>query len=71
MKAMPNQLVTPQPLILYQTEDSRTKLEVCLQSDSIWLSHAQMARLFDTTIANINIHIKNILEKDEYCEAIV
>jgi hypothetical protein len=34
----------------------------------VWLSQAQMARLFDTTIPNINIHIKNIYEENELSE---
>jgi hypothetical protein len=55
----------PQPLILYQTEDGKTRLEVRLQDESVWLTQAQMAALFDTTIPNINMHIKNIYEENE------
>jgi len=58
----------PQQLILYQTEDGRTKIEVRLQDESVWLTQMQMARLFDTTVANINIHIKNIYEENEIPE---
>jgi hypothetical protein len=57
-----------QQLILYQTEDGRTKIEVRLQDESVWLSQAQMAQLFCTSIANINIHIKNIYEENELAE---
>jgi hypothetical protein len=57
-----------QQLILYQTEDGRTKIEVRLQDGSVWLNQVQMARLFDTTVANINIHIKNIFEENELSE---
>jgi hypothetical protein len=54
-----------QRLILYQTEDGRTKIEVRLQDESVWLTQAQMAWLFDTTKQNIGLHIKNILEEHE------
>ena len=57
-----------QQLILYQTEDGRVKVEVRFQDDSVWLSQAQMAQLFDTTVANINTHIKNIFEENELPE---
>jgi len=57
-----------QQLILYQTEDGRTKVEVRLQDESVWLNQTQMTQLFDTTIPNINIHIKNILEENELSE---
>jgi len=54
-----------QQLILYQTEDGRTKIEVRLQDESVWLNQVQMAQLFDTTKQNIGFHIKNILEEHE------
>ena len=57
-----------QQLIIYQTEDGRTKIEVRLQDESVWLNQAQMAQLFDTSVANINIHIKNIFEENELPE---
>ena len=55
----------PQQLIFYQTEDGRTKIEVRLQDESVWLTQVQMAQLFDTTRQNIGLHIKNILEEYE------
>ena len=36
-------------IILYQTEDGKTKLEVRLEHESIWLTQAAMAELFQTT----------------------
>jgi hypothetical protein len=59
---------TNQQLILYQTEDGRTKIEVLFQDESVWLSQAQMAQLFDTTKQNIGIHIKNIFDEKELTE---
>jgi hypothetical protein len=61
-------MTEPQQLVFYQTEDGQTKIEVHLQDESVWLSQAQMAQLFDTSIPNINIHIKNIYEEGELPE---
>ena len=44
-------------IILYQTEDGKTKLEVRLEHESIWLTQAAMTELFQTTTANINMRI--------------
>lgn len=52
-------------IILYQTEDGKTKLEVRLEQESIWLTQAAMAELFQTTTANINMHIKSIFAEGE------
>jgi hypothetical protein len=58
----------PQQLIIYQTDDGRTKIEVRLQEESVWLTQAQMAQLFYTSVANINIHIKHIFDENELSE---
>src|ERR1017187_2633787 len=52
-------------LILYQTEDNRTRIEVRLENETVWLTQAQMAELFQTTIPNVSMHIRNILEEGE------
>ncbi len=52
-------------IILYKTEDGDVKLEVRLEHESMWLTQAAMAELFQTTIANINIHIKSIYSQSE------
>ena len=57
-----------QELIIYSTEDGKTKISVRLQDENIWLTQAQMAQLFNTTVANINIHIKNIFKENELTE---
>jgi hypothetical protein len=49
-------------LILYQTEDHRTRVDVRLSDGTVWLTQAQMAELFQTTVANVNIHLKSILK---------
>lgn len=58
-------------ILLYQTEDGRTRVECRFEDETIWLSQALMAELFQTTAANINIHIKSILEEGELAEATI
>lgn len=55
-------------IVIYQTENGITKLEVRLENETVWLSQKLMAELFQTTIANINIHLKNIFEEGELVE---
>ena len=52
-------------IILYQTEDGRTRLEVRLEQETVWLSQAQMVELFQTTKQNVSLHIKNLFQEGE------
>lgn len=52
-------------IIIYQTEDGRTKIDVRLEKETVWLSQRMMAELFQSTVPNINMHIKNIYEEGE------
>jgi hypothetical protein len=52
-------------LILYQASDGRTRLEVRLENETVWLSQSQMAELFQTTIPNINMHLRNLFQDGE------
>jgi hypothetical protein len=52
-------------LILYQTEDGRTKIEVHLQGETVWLTINQMAELFQVDKSGISRHLKNIYETGE------
>lgn len=52
-------------LILYQTEDGKTRLEVRLQDDTVWLTQKMMADLFQVAVPTINEHIKNIYAEGE------
>ena len=51
-------------IVLYQPNNS-LKLEVRLEDETVWLSQAQMSELFQTTVPNINLHLKNIFEEGE------
>ena len=55
-------------IVIYQLDDGRTKIDVKLQDDTVWLSQQQMADLYDTTKQNISLHIKNIFEEEELIE---
>jgi hypothetical protein len=52
-------------ILLYQTEDGRSEINVRFDEGSVWLTQAQMADLFQTTKQNISLHIKNIFEDKE------
>jgi len=52
-------------LIIYKTEDGITKLEVRLENETVWLTQKLMAELFQTTIPNINMHLKSIFDEGE------
>jgi len=52
-------------LILYQTEDGHTRLEVRLENETVWLTQNQMAELFQTTQQNVSLHLQNIYEEGE------
>ena len=55
----------PGEILLYQTEDGKTRLEVQFQGETVWLSQAQMAELFQTTKQNVSLHIRNIYDEHE------
>ena len=56
-------------LIIYQTETGETKIDVRFQDETVWLSQQLIAELFQTTVPNINMHVKNIFEEGELKES--
>ena len=44
-------------IIIYQTKDGQTKIDVVVEDETVWLAQAQMAELFQTTKQNISLHI--------------
>ena len=52
-------------IVIYQTADGQTQIDVKMQDETVWLTQETMAQLFDTTVPNINMHIKNIYEDEE------
>jgi hypothetical protein len=55
-------------ILLYQTEDRRTRIEVRLENDTVWLNQLQMAELFQTSKQNVSLHIQNIFQERELKE---
>lgn len=52
-------------IIIYQSEDGATKIDVRMEDETVWLTQAQMAELFQTTPQNITLHIKNVYSEGE------
>ena len=52
-------------IVIYQAEDGRVKIDVRLEKETVWLSQKMMADLFQTSVPNINMHLKNIFEEGE------
>lgn len=52
-------------ILIYQTEDGKTKIETKLQDETVWLTQEQMADLFQKSRSTINEHIKNIFVEKE------
>jgi len=56
-------------IIIYQTESGETKLDVRFESETVWLTQDQMAKLFGKAKSTINEHIKHIFEEGELEES--
>ena len=52
-------------IILYQTDDGQTKIQVKMEDETVWLTQDQMAELFEKSKSTINEHIKNIYGEKE------
>ena len=68
MKKKKEQTPTKSELILYQTEDGHTHIEVRLQDETVWMSQLAMAELFQSTKQNISLHLKNVFDEGELLE---
>ncbi|MBT8368920.1 MAG: virulence RhuM family protein [Deltaproteobacteria bacterium] len=55
-------------ILIYQTEDSRTRIDVRLEAETVWLPQAAMAELYQTTKQNVSLHLKNIFSEGELVE---
>lgn len=58
-------------IIIYQTADGLTKIDVKVENDTVWLSLEQMAELFQRNKSTISRHIKNIFEEGELNREVV
>ena len=52
-------------VLLYQTDDGKTHIDVRLQGETVWLTQTQMTELFQTTKQNVSLHLKNVFDEGE------
>lgn len=55
-------------IVIYQSNDGKTKIDVRFEDETVWLSQAQLVELYQTSKANISEHIKHIFEEGELDE---
>ena len=51
--------------LIYRSESGAIKLEVRFDHETVWLTQHQLAELFQTTVPNISMHLRNIFEEGE------
>jgi hypothetical protein len=66
---LPEKRTPSSEILFYQTEDGRNRIEVRLEDETVWLTQATTAELFQTTPQNITLHLKNIYGEAELNEA--
>lgn len=66
---MSNEPMPQSEFILYQTEDGRTRIQCRFENETLWLTQAQIAELFQTTPQNVTLHLKAIFAEGELDEA--
>lgn len=52
-------------VILYTTEDGRSRIQLRAEEQTVWLTQREMAELFDVSTDNVGLHLKNIFEDGE------
>ncbi|MFV9645830.1 MAG: hypothetical protein ACNYWU_08420 [Desulfobacterales bacterium] len=50
-------------LLIYQTDDGKTRIDVRLENETVWLSQKLMAELFQVFVPTVNEHIRNLYEE--------
>ena len=55
-------------IVLYQTEDGDTRVECRFAEGTIWLTQVLIAELYQTTVPNVSLHLKNIYGEMELSE---
>ena len=58
-------------VIIYTANDGKTKIDVKLEEETLWLTQAQMCELYQTSKSNVSEHIKHIFEEEELNEVSV
>lgn len=52
-------------IIIYQTDDGNTQIDVRFENETVWMTQAQMAELFQTTKQNVSLHVNNVYKECE------
>lgn len=52
-------------IVIYQTDDGNTQIDVRLENDTVWLTQSQMVELFQTTKQNVSLHVNNVYKEGE------
>jgi len=60
-----NSLQNETNILIYQTEDGNTKIDVRLENETVWMTQKAIAELYQSTKQNISLHIKNVFEEKE------
>lgn len=69
MKKQKNAVISDSgEFILYQTEDGRTRIQCRFAEETIWLTQAQIAEMFQTTPQNVTLHLKALFAEGELVE---
>ena len=58
-------------IVIYQSENGDTKIDVRFVDETVWLTQAQLCELYQTSKANVSEHIKHIFEEGELIEVAV
>ena len=59
----------PTEMVLYQSEDGQTRIDVRMVDETVWLSQAQMVDLFQSSKSNVSEHIRHVYEEGELEES--
>lgn len=65
---MSDQLPSKSQLLIYQSEDGRIRLDVRFEGETVWLTQPMIADLFETTVPNVSMHLRNVFEEGELIE---
>ena len=60
-----NSSIIESEILIYQTDDGQTKIDVKLEDETVWLTQTQLCDLYQTSKSNISEHIKHIFEEGE------
>lgn len=62
-------MTEPNEIVIYQSDELKTRLDVRVEDETIWLTQQQIVELFDSSKANISEHIKHIFETGELVDS--